>query len=283
MVKELLKKPTRKNVPSPFMGTGQTGGVSHKKIGPSHPHPSPPPSSGRGCNQEFPDIACALEAAVAPLTLRRHDLVWLHAEIWERSLLTDLDAAQRDITRNWFRAGRPAVLRRRHPQEPEHGIVLGVPLSPGRGRLRLALVVSESAIRDVQRPPALSEILQSAPPHWRAPLQRLAVAQGGEWSLRVYGSLLWQHLTGETYLRADSDVDLLLEVNSAAAWHKAVTRLHQWQLDTGLRADGEVLLRDGRAVAWRELVQSPARVLVKSATAVELLPYNTVIGLLAPP
>lgn len=225
--------------------------------------------------------ARAVTEVVAPAAAQRHDLVWLCADAWERFLLSDLDPSQRALALHWFAAGYPAVVRRRSAHDPHGAIALGVPFPPARERVRLALSVAEPALRAVQRPPRLEDVVPAAPPAWREQLARLAALQDDGWCARVYGSLLWQSLTGANYLHAASDIDLLLEADSPAAWRRAAAALQQWEQDSGLRADGEILLRNGLAVAWRELAAAPARVLAKSVAGVELMPGAAAIGLLA--
>jgi phosphoribosyl-dephospho-CoA transferase len=53
--------------------------------------------------------------------------------------------------------------------------------------------------------------------------------------------------------------------------------LVEWQAETTLQADGEVLLPDGAAVAWRELIRQQRRVLVKHAGGVALREQESLI------
>jgi phosphoribosyl-dephospho-CoA transferase len=213
--------------------------------------------------------------------IRRHDLAWLDPARWEDNLLTRLDPELRLAVRAWFADGYPVVARRRDKQEPEFGIAVGIPLSPQRGGQRVALCVASDAIRCVQRPPRLKTVLHAVPPTWNLPLKNFAQAiQPHVVEIRVYGSLMWQCLTREPCLHAGSDIDFLLEINNVTALPSILRLLQRWEQEHGLQADGEVLLRDGRAVAWRELAGAHARVLVKSLASVELMSRNTVMRLL---
>lgn len=226
----------------------------------------------------MPNPALVLSEDRAPI--RRHDLVWFYVALWESNLLTLLDHKLRENVCSWLEAGYPVVARRRDKQEPENGIAVGIPLSPQRGGQRMALCVASDAIRSVQRPPLLNTILHAVPPDWKLPLKNFATAiRPHGVRVRVYGSLMWQCLTREPYLHAGSDVDFLLEVNNASALPPILQLLQRWEQDHGIQADGEVLLRDGRAVAWRELAGSRAHVLVKSLASVELMPRKTVMRL----
>lgn len=212
----------------------------------------------------------------------RHHLAWIAAGDWSAGLRTGLEPGVVAILDTWFRAGRPAVVRRRAPGEPPAGLALGVPLPPSHGRQRIGFVLDPAAVRALEPPPPLAQAIPSAPAHWQAPLQALHIeARSIGLDLRVYGSLLWQHLSGESYVTERSDVDLLLRAPSAAALRAGLALLARWEQGTGVRADGEVLLPDGAAVAWRELHGTPARVLVKSPTAAELRPVADVWRALA--
>jgi phosphoribosyl-dephospho-CoA transferase len=199
--------------------------------------------------------------------LARHQLAWLAPDWPAQSLAPPAPPA----LAAWFGAGRPAMVRRRAAGEPGTGIALGVALPPAQGGARLGLVVADAALRAREPPPLLAAALASAPRAWQAALRALdrgARKLGVE--PRVYGSLAWQHLTGQPYVEADSDVDLLLAAPDAARARAMLALLVCWERDTGRRADGELLLPDGAAVAWRELLGAAPRVLVKSLDAVAL-------------
>jgi phosphoribosyl-dephospho-CoA transferase len=208
----------------------------------------------------------------------RHDLAWLGSG-WRRSLLSPLSAEDEAAIAGWAERDRPAVICRRRPGSPAGAVTLGVAL-PGPGR-RLELTVRAEGVARRAGPLRLREAAASAPPEWRVPLAMLDVALASVGtSAGVFGSLAWQHLVGEPYLREGSDVDLLLGLlGPASLWDGlAVLAAH----DRGpVRLDGEVLLHGGRAVAWRELAGRPARVLVKSVEGVALLPVAEALGPLA--
>jgi phosphoribosyl-dephospho-CoA transferase len=206
---------------------------------------------------------------------QRHDLVWLGPR-WRQALLLPLAAGDEASIDDWVRRQRPAVVCRREGGAPVGSVALGIAL-PGPGR-RIGLLVTADAIVRRTGPLRLREAAASAPAAWRAPLAALdmALAAVGT-SAGVFGSLAWQHLVGEAYLRPTSDVDLLLGlVGPASLWAGlGVLAAH----DAGpVRLDGEVVLEGGRAIAWRELLRRPARVLVKWTEGVALLPVAEALG-----
>lgn len=229
-------------------------------------------------------------AALSDLSPPRHTLVWLDAERWQQHLLHDLPPAQLQAAQEWFQCGYPAIARRRQTADGPAGIVLGIPLPPGRDieggprgdKTRIALCVRPTAVRTQQPPPRLDSVLPSTPPAWRAPLTRLvADTDALGVCLRVYGSLLWQHLTAQPHTTQHSDVDLLFRAHNAQQLHAVLVLLQTWEHDSGVRADGELLLRDGRAVAWRELLRAPEKILVKSADTVALMAHADLLPLLS--
>lgn len=209
----------------------------------------------------------------------RHDLVWL-APGWRRALAAPVEGTALSAIETWFRAGRPAVACRREGIAAG-AVALGIALPPGAPVRRPALLVDGDAVARVAPPLALAEALASAPGPWRGPLAMLErEAQGAGLMLRVYGSLAWEHLSGERYLTGDSDVDLLVAVQLPEELRRAL-RLLAARAAGPPRLDGEVLLPGGHGVAWRELATRSERVLVKSADAVALQRTRDVLGALA--
>ncbi len=105
------------------------------------------------------------------------------------------------------------------------------------------------------------------------PLAAVAEALGPHaGSARVYGSHGWQVLSGLECLRPGSDLDLLLPAADASAADAICRRLADCV--GGLHIDGELLLPEGRAVAWREWLRAAPGVplLVKHLDGAELLP-----------
>jgi phosphoribosyl-dephospho-CoA transferase len=211
----------------------------------------------------------------------RHDLVWL-VPGWRAALRAPVEPRLLDEAERWTSRGRPAVAARRGTLSgAPDDLALGIAL-PGPGKRRVALRVAPAAVARVAPPVALRDAVESAPARWRARLAALDVeARAAGLPLAVYGSLSWQHLSGEGFVRDGSDVDLLASPRSAAELRSALALLaaHAGERDPAL--DGELLLGLGRAVAWRELLSGARRVLVKSGTAVALEEVRDALGALA--
>jgi phosphoribosyl-dephospho-CoA transferase len=188
--------------------------------------------------------------------LRRHDLVWLAPGA---ARTPDSDALAR-----WIAAGRPLVVRRRDASLARDDVPLGVALPLAEGRMRIATVVDRRAVVRSTRPLSIGAVIDGAPPARHAALADLDRRGAAlDTAFSVYGSYAWQAICGEPCVTPDSDVDLLWDARDAAHLTRVVDALVRWEHEHGLRADGEVRFADGAAVAWREFVGRPARVLVK--------------------
>ena len=203
--------------------------------------------------------------------LRRHDLVWLRAGA-EVDLTACSAAAAADVEA-WRKAGRPLVSARSDGLSADR-VRLGLTL-PGTGeRRRVSLTAARTDVERYAPPPSLDALVDTLPAGHRPSLHALAgqcTALGV--TPRIYGSLLWQSLSGEPCLRAGSDLDLLFDLEDPAALPALLTLLQN--TDSPLRLDGEV--RCGMyAVAWRELAaaldgRGPRRVLAKSDDGIALI------------
>ncbi len=207
----------------------------------------------------------------------RHARVWIRPDRL-RAVRAAEPAHDADVAR-WIALGRPAVARRRDAGMAPDDVALAIALPAEQGRSRIALAAPASAIARVAPPLRLAEALASAPPEWAGPLSGLVAEAGAAGVvLRVYGSLAWQHLTGEAYLRPGSDVDLIAPGGTGAERARSLALLRPWEAHACPRLDGELDLGEGRAAAWRELLSRAARVLVKGSDSVSLEPLATVLG-----
>ena len=198
----------------------------------------------------------------------RHDWVQL-GEGWEGHLRAPLSAENSQEVESWRRRGLPLVVARRQPADSENDLRLGLALPDKR---RIGVHVAASSAVAHAGPPTLAAALASAPAGWR-PLLGAVVRLGKalEVPICVFGSLAWQHWSGQEYVRPGSDIDLLF---APRRWTEVERLLAELQFLCGPgavpRLDGEVLLPDGGAVAWRELAARPARLMVKGPRDVAL-------------
>jgi len=171
----------------------------------------------------------------------------------------------------WAQDGRPLIVRRLHPGEERGLVPLGLPLPPADGKRRIGLALPAEALKPVAAP-VLAEAAPHAPAAWRPTLDALlALAAGHALTVRPFGALLWQAVTGLTYLGATSDLDLLWPCPGPVP-RTLLAGLARIDATAPMRLDGEVLLPDGGGVQWRELHEAPegGSVLVKALDRVAM-------------
>lgn len=211
---------------------------------------------------------------------RRHDLVRADPAAWAAWRVGRPDLSAVPHLEHWAASGRPLIVRRRIPGETGDAVPLGLPLPPADGKRRIGLALPASALSPAPVV-SLAEAAAHAPVPWSATLDALTEL-GRQHGLapRPFGSLLWQAVTGLTYLSATSDLDLLWPcrppvpvglLDGIAAVAEAAP----------MGIDGEILLPDGAGLHWRELRAAPedGSVLAKS---LERLLLRPVAGLRGP-
>jgi phosphoribosyl-dephospho-CoA transferase len=203
-------------------------------------------------------------------TLRRHTLVRL-SQAPETG--NDTDRALGD---RWQAAGRPFVVSRRRAEQD--AVALGFCVAderyPELRPRRVAARTDPRHVMDVARPPRLDEIAccPAAQAH-AASFSRLAgAAERAGLDIRVYGSWMWQVLTGERHVRETSDLDVVVDVADAGEADRAAAFLAQEEAGLAFKLDGELSFAGLGEVHWREYRQGKADVLLKSVDALRLMP-----------
>lgn len=213
------------------------------------------------------------------MTPRRHDLLDVAVDAWA-NVVADLslpDEAAR-LVAGWSRRGWPVIVRRRLAGDAADKIPVALQLPNAAGRLRVALTVPADSVTERSRLD-LAEAAASAPPDWCTTIAAL-IALGKRFGRpAVYGGLLWQHVIGEPVLRPGSDLDLLW---SPSPRDRPALVAALAKLEAGaVRVDGEIVLEDGGAVAWRELYAAAMgrtkNVAVKTFEAVALVAVDAIL------
>jgi phosphoribosyl-dephospho-CoA transferase len=206
--------------------------------------------------------------------LQRHKLAWLSPHGWRHALATSPEHAQ--ALHAWRREDWPLVARRQDPDAAAGEVSFGLPLPPCpvNGKVRIALRVPAVAMLRSSEALALVSALPSLPPRWQANVAALAAqAAAQRITLRVFGSVAWQALTGLQYIGPRSDIDLLFYPDSLAAL-QAGAALFQRHADC-LPLDGEIVFPSGQAVAFKEWLLAleagaGTRVMVKDDAGISL-------------
>ncbi|WP_241199404.1 malonate decarboxylase holo-[acyl-carrier-protein] synthase [Burkholderia multivorans] len=174
------------------------------------------------------------------------------------------------------RAPRVAGRGGRRPRAARHTVAAGCRQAPRRAECR---VRCSRGGRPGPAPPAFADVLAAAPHAWRLTLRELD-ALGARCGVqgRVFGGLAWQALTGDSYLSASSDLDVLFPLPAASCIAPLLDGLATIAARAPMRIDGELLRDDGAGVNWRELQARLPEVAVKTAIAVELMPAAAFAG-----
>jgi phosphoribosyl-dephospho-CoA transferase len=183
--------------------------------------------------------------------LRRHELVRLSAAGWRCAMTQQAEEQARRCLHHWAAHDLPLVVATQ--SAGDNGVVaLGLPAPLCWDRRRLSLRIARADLRRGDGTfPRLDECADALPnddARWSdflTALQRLLPAA------RVGGSFGWQRTTGLRYVRAGSDLDLLLPTAGVAHADTLAALLAGADL-AAPRLDGEFCFDDGSAVAWRE-------------------------------
>ena len=222
---------------------------------------------------------------------QRHDLVWLSAQAWESVVAAQPPHQMhlQDVFQHWQQQEWPAIVRRRDASAAADEVCIGFALPPKEGyKPKVAATVKTAHILEHQSALSLNSVIQAAPATWQETLRQLQIeASVAGIRFRVYGSLAMQFLTGQTYIGASSDVDLLFRPQDREHLVTGLALLVQYQKLMAL--DGEIIFPQDQAVAWKEWLLSDSvldpdshqKVLVKDMQQVRLMEKRDLILTLA--
>jgi phosphoribosyl-dephospho-CoA transferase len=189
--------------------------------------------------------------------------VWLHPYVWPEVFDRYPWLARSDFVRDWATTGYPVISRRPGPEKNMAGqLPVGIPMPPSLGKQRLAFLVPDHCIADLALPLELGRILQrgkkrSEPlSRWHKNLFGLDRSMNSlGLQTRVYGSVMWQHLTDMTYMSDISDIDLLWAMtrDQCSILRPLLACIDQVDVLGSPRVDGEFIV-ENNAVHWRELL-----------------------------
>jgi phosphoribosyl-dephospho-CoA transferase len=201
--------------------------------------------------------------------VRRHDLLTVDPAYWSSMLRDKPELEAVPLIEEWAGRGFPVILRRGLRDDPPNLVPAGIPLPPGQGRGRVAILLPATAITAVRPPPRAEEVCATAPPSWRETLATAAQLPGADDGARVFGSLLWQSITSLSYMTENSDLDLLWSCASDPI--PLATAILALEQRSPMQIDGEIVLPDGGGCHWREIVDMELPdVMVKTLTGIEL-------------
>ena len=211
--------------------------------------------------------------------LRRHDLLHIAPGAWEEALRSRSDLAGIELLDGWADAGWPVIVRRRDDGDQEGTIPVAVPLPRAARRTGVALALPPVAVSGRRAPMSLEDVRAVTPRAWHESIDALVAAGARHRSRPIaFGSVLWQALTGLSYVGATSDLDLAWPVDPTTDITSLVELLRDLDRNATPRIDGELIFPDGGAVSWRELARGPRLVIVKRVDRIESCPIEMVLG-----
>ena len=201
--------------------------------------------------------------------MRRHDLLLVDQPAWQAMLDDHPRHATLPLVAGWAAEQWPVIVRRRTDGDAASVIPAALPLPPCYGKHRVGFSLRSSQGVTAYPPVLLLDAAREAPSEWQTMIAAL-VSLGGQVGAapRVFGALLWQHVTGSPYLTERSDLDLLWSVSDHATAAMLLAGLQRLDAQGPVRLDGELELPGGGGVNWREMALSAERgcgeVLVKT-------------------
>lgn len=171
---------------------------------------------------------------------RRHAFVRLAENAWREATPEGGDI---EVLREWLAHGRPLIVRRPCLSDDGLEAYLGLALP---GKKRMAFRVPLASVKSIE-----------APPIWDG-----KGTHNPGFVFRLYGSRAWGLLTGLLYVTPDSDLDLLVDIDSPAEWESFLSA--DLRLPDELRVDLEVIFGGDASFSWREYLGPAEDILIKS-------------------
>lgn len=212
--------------------------------------------------------------------LQRHDLLQVEQSAWEAMLAKRADLRAVPLVEAWIRRGYPIMIRRPATCDSIGDLPAALPLPPSEKKLRIALSLAADAKVTKLPPVLLCDTADLVSSEWQ-PAVRALLKLGEKLSIapRVFGALLWESITGLSYLTSRSDLDLLWHVPDEQHTAALVEGLRNLEASSPVRIDGELLLPDDAGVNWREVaisLRDPQRnMLVKTMEGVATRSLST--------
>lgn len=188
---------------------------------------------------------------------RRHAFVRLAENAWREATPESGDI---NVLREWIAAGRPLIVRRPCLSDDGQEVFLGLALP---GKKRMAFRVSVASVQSIEPPPVWDDEAVRCP----------------GFVFRLYGSRAWELLTGLSYVTPESDLDLLVDIDSLAGWGGFLSA--GLRLPAQPRVDLEVIFRGDASFSWREYLGPAGDILIKSNCRVWLERKDRLADLLA--
>jgi phosphoribosyl-dephospho-CoA transferase len=211
-------------------------------------------------------------------TLRRHDLLRVDPKGWAATLRCHPHLAAVPLLADWAANRRPVMVRRPLGSDRPGFVPAAVALPPSCGKLRIGLEIEPAFLIERMRSIEPSEARGAAPAAWQSVLNDVArIARMHNAHVSLFGSFMWQAITGLKYLTRSSDIDLIWRVSSVRRLPSLLDAIAEVDAQSPMRIDGEIVLPDGGGINWRELHRNPHEVMVKTMSGIECRALSTLL------
>jgi phosphoribosyl-dephospho-CoA transferase len=179
----------------------------------------------------------------------------------------------------WLRRGWPVIVRRYLTAEDAGLIPAAISLPGDPVNLGVTLQLRPEHVLERVDPVLLQRATEHAPQAWLGSLQALQeIGERLDSPPMLFGSLLWQTITGLSFIRQHSDLDLIWRIAGQAQAVRLAQAIAGCDAVSPMRIDGEFVLPDGCAVNWREFHRCGQEILVKSLHRVESRPLQALFA-----
>jgi triphosphoribosyl-dephospho-CoA synthase len=210
--------------------------------------------------------------------INRHWLVWL-----KPNSVYSHKHEMSDLIKEWIKKDYPFVCAR-FDSVKLNTLNLGFcPKQNGTDKpLRVSLKTGFENIASCRPPLLLSEVIEALAEKnfvsLKVLLTNLHSADLSE--SRVFGSFAWQSITGKQYVNNNSDLDLILNINSIEDACLANDIISEWENRFDKKIDCELKFPNGNCSSIKEFFSTSKQILVKNKDNVEIIFKKEIYDLL---
>ncbi|RZG87034.1 malonate decarboxylase holo-[acyl-carrier-protein] synthase [Acinetobacter sp. WCHAc060033] len=183
--------------------------------------------------------------------MNRHHLIYLQANETFRFLDTSLAVSIQQKIHQMIEQNIPFTVCR---QESVDYFKVAVSCFIDGRKYRVALALDTVPVQS-HKPPLLSVIAENLDTQTQALLQAfIQKMEQMSCSVQVYGSYANQYLYKENFVHAQSDLDLLIEVNEMNKLPQIIQAIEQLKIQISITIDGEIALPTAQNFSFNELI-----------------------------
>ena len=210
--------------------------------------------------------------------INRHWLVWL-----KPNSVYSHKHEMSDLIKEWIKKDYPFVCARFDPAKLNTLNLGFCPKQNGTDKpLRVSLKTGFENIASCRPPLLLSEVIEALAEKnfvsLKVLLTNLHSADLSE--SRVFGSFAWQSITGKQYVNNNSDLDLILNINSIEDACLANDIISEWENRFEINIDCELKFPNGNCSSIKEFFSTSKQILVKNKDNVEIIFKKEIYDLL---